>query len=94
MQRNFLRLPALAADGGAEHREGGPPEAPLLVQAILNPLSKPAQRLAPLLRFLRAALGAETHLLLNPQARLWETNSPGADPHGRPPAASCVCQCK
>ncbi|KAL4422940.1 hypothetical protein ABPG75_009137 [Micractinium tetrahymenae] len=63
-QRNALRLPAPAAE---QQQEGGAPAAPLLVQAILNPLSKPAQRLAPLLRFLRAALGAETHLLLNPQ---------------------------
>lgn len=69
LQRNFLRLPAPAADGAGDQEGGGPAVAPLLVQAILNPLSKPAQRLAPLLRFLHSALGAEAQLLLNPQAR-------------------------
>lgn len=70
LQRNFLRLPAPPAGGATvEAVNSGDAVAPLLVQAVLNPLSKPAQRLAPLLRFLRTALGAETQLLLNPQAR-------------------------
>lgn len=34
-------------------------EAPLLLQAVLDPLSKAAQRLAPLLRFLRQAFDPE-----------------------------------
>lgn len=85
--RNYLSLPGhgtaqgtaapgTAADEGAgeEGVMDGQEEAasPLLVQVILNPLSKPAQRLAPLLGFLRAALGAETQLLLNPQRDLEE----------------------
>ena len=50
---------------GGDAGEGA--QAPLLIHAILNPLSKPAQRLAPLLRFVRAAVGAEVQLLLNPE---------------------------
>ena len=70
-QRNYLHLPSPAGQAGSERASGDapPPQQPplLLVQAILNPLSKPTQRLAPLLAFLRDALGAQTQLVLNPQ---------------------------
>ena len=83
-QRNFLHLPSPAGQGGGEGAAGDssqPPQPPLLlVQAILNPLSKPAQRLAPLLAFLRDALGAETQLVLNPQASLVGRNAMHAVP--------------
>lgn len=44
---------------------------PLVVHAVLDPLSKAAQQLAPLLAFLREALDAETALLLNPKVGGW-----------------------
>jgi UDP-glucose:glycoprotein glucosyltransferase len=56
-QKNHVHLAAPGDDGAS----------PLLVQAVLNPLSQGAQRLAPLLSFLRSVLGAEVDLLLNPQ---------------------------
>ena len=58
VQKNFVRV---AAAGPAD-------SAPLLVQAVVNPLSKPAQRLAPLLAFLRGVLDVDVQLLLNPEA--------------------------
>ena len=56
---NFVTLPASSSAAAAA--------SPLLVQAILDPLSKPTQRIAPLLRFLQDLLGADVQLLLNPQ---------------------------
>jgi UDP-glucose:glycoprotein glucosyltransferase len=49
--------PDVAAAGGA---------VPLLVQAVLDPLSPQSQQLSGVLLFLRAALGARVEVLLNP----------------------------
>ena len=51
--------------------EGGlgptpPSPTPLSVLAILNPLSRQAQRAGPLLAWLRSAFGAALHVVLNP----------------------------
>ena len=48
---------------------GGPAgEAPLSIQALLNPLSKAAQQLAPVLLLLRRAFDVDMQIVLNPQA--------------------------
>lgn len=80
-QRNSLALPRPSgagqassgapdtdADGGSH--SGGANEVhppPVVVHAVLNPLSKAAQRLAPLIGFLRELLDAEALVLLNPK---------------------------
>ena len=40
---------------------------PIILQAVLNPLSKPAQQLAPLLLLLRDVFDVDMHVMLNPQ---------------------------
>lgn len=71
-QKNALTLPRLSATAGGEGAEAaegaGAPPPPVVVHAVLNPLSKAAQRLAPLLGFLRDLLDSEALLLLNPKA--------------------------
>jgi UDP-glucose:glycoprotein glucosyltransferase len=46
---------------------GGGAAAPLLLQAVLDPLSRAAQRLAGVLAFARAALDPDVELLLHPE---------------------------
>ncbi|KAL4857496.1 UDP-glucose:glycoprotein glucosyltransferase [Chlorella vulgaris] len=65
--KNFVRL--AAAGGGATSKAAAVASAPLFVQAIIDPLSKSSQRLAPVLAFLRSVLDVDAELLLNPQAR-------------------------
>ena len=62
-------LPTAACNAGTGIVVRAPPPPPVVVHAVLNPLSKAAQRLAPLLGFLRDLLDAEALLLLNPKAR-------------------------
>lgn len=74
-QPNSLAVAPRRGWGGGDG--GEPPaagEAPLLVQAVLDPLSKPAQRLAPLLAFLREAFDPEM------QARRLPPGAPPARP--------------
>lgn len=63
--KNFVRLAATGGGGG----DVAAVSAPLFVQAIIDPLSKSSQRLAPVLAFLRSVLDVDAELLLNPQAR-------------------------
>lgn len=67
--KNALSLPrrGAAADCDADADAGPPP--PIVLHAVLNPLSATTQRLAPLLRFLTELLGAEVGLWLNPRVR-------------------------
>lgn len=79
-QRNALTLPRLSgtstqvADAEGAPAEGSQPgdsaevaPPPVVVHAVLNPLSKSAQRLAPLIGFVRELLDAEALVLLNPK---------------------------
>lgn len=86
-QRNALTLPrpsGAGVDAEHAHAEGsssdGTMPPPVVVHAVLNPLSKAAQRLAPLIGFLRDLLDAEAMLLLNPKVRL--PRGVDADPSG------------
>lgn len=67
-QKNAVTLPRPSAAAGGAPADG--PPTPVVVHAVLNPLSKAAQRLAPLLAFLRELLDAEAHLVLNPKVRV------------------------
>ncbi|GAB4815180.1 hypothetical protein N2152v2_002226 [Parachlorella kessleri] len=72
--------------------------SPLLVQAVVNPLSKTAQQLAPVLLFLREHLGAEVSLVLNPARDLtdmplktfYRYALPRLPPNGPPEAAAAT----
>ncbi|KAG2424815.1 hypothetical protein HXX76_014236 [Chlamydomonas incerta] len=73
---------------------GGAGSSGLRLEVILNPLSRPAQRLSGLLLALRQALGAELLLALNPQRDLTEMPLKSyyryALPQGLAPAAAAA----
>ncbi|GLI71786.1 hypothetical protein VaNZ11_017131 [Volvox africanus] len=60
----MLRRQAVEVPGG--------PDAPFHLEAVLNPLSRPAQRLTAVLLLLREALGPSMSLTLNPQRDITE----------------------
>ncbi|GIL48985.1 hypothetical protein Vafri_5482 [Volvox africanus] len=61
---SMLRRQAVEVPGG--------PDAPFHIEAVLNPLSRPAQRLTAVLLLLREALGPSMSLTLNPQRDITE----------------------
>ncbi|KAI3430615.1 hypothetical protein D9Q98_005207 [Chlorella vulgaris] len=90
--KNFVRLAATGGGGG----DVAAVSAPLFVQAIIDPLSKSSQRLAPVLAFLRSVLDVDAELLLNPQRdydsmplkTFYRYVLPAVDASGAPAAAS------
>ncbi|EFN52002.1 hypothetical protein CHLNCDRAFT_59065 [Chlorella variabilis] len=81
VQKNFVRV---AAAGPAD-------SAPLLVQAVVNPLSKPAQRLAPLLAFLRGVLDVDREYHDMPLKTFYRYALPTlGSPDGGPPAPAAA----
>lgn len=60
----WSRLHGLQVSGGTD--------PPFHLEAVLNPLSRPAQRLSALLLVLREALGPSMSLILNPQQEVTE----------------------